>query len=135
MNREQQIDKEIEALEEEREQLRARKLFQCFCGKKSRLDKWILISDHHYIRPRGCSGGDYWAFSKEYHLVCPKCGGMGRVIHRSWAKDDPKENASYNFVHEYRQYFGERLNAYGDGYTVEELRKKKKESEERRSIY
>lgn len=124
MNREQQIDKEIEALEEERELVRSRKTLACECGKRSQLSKWILISDYHYIRPYGCMGGDYWESSNEYHLICPKCDGVGRVYHASYEDEDSEMNTLYKFVHDHARYFGERLKSYKEGCDVEELRKK-----------
>ena len=124
MNREQQIEKEIDALKEELELVRSRKTLACACGKRSQLSKWILISDYHYIRPYGCTGGDYWDFSDEYHLICPKCDGLGRVYKASYEADDSVMNTLYKFIHNHAKYFGEQLKSYGEGYDIKKLRTK-----------
>jgi len=87
-SRERRIGEEIAVLEQERDDLRARKTVKCLkCERRTQLSKAILIRKHHYIRPYSCSGGDYWEFSNEYQVLCTKCGNITRAYIRSFDED------------------------------------------------
>jgi hypothetical protein len=134
-----QIEKQITELENELQVLRSNKMIQCpKCKKKTRLNKATVIDKYHYVRPSGCSGGDYHTFSNEYYLYCEKCdtfnrvyiGGWDRV---SWNSDEFKPEALkdprvqlYLFIKEHHRYFGEKLKDYDEGGTITEIRERNK---------
>ncbi len=126
------IEKDIKKLNKELRLTKQSQLLQCGnCEKTSKVKDWVLIRDHHYIRPYSCTGGDYWSFSNEYHLVCPECQGIGRIYKGSWMKKDDKDLANYEHIRNLASHFGEKLNAYGNNYTLESLRQEAKERIER----
>jgi len=50
------------------------------CGKSSEIGKLTFIRLLHYVRPYGCTGGDYWqADEKDALFVCPHCGYTNRL--------------------------------------------------------
>lgn len=130
MKREDQIGLEIEALIEEREQIRSRKTIKCECGKRTPLKKLIVIKYFYYVDPHGCTGGDYWDFSKEYKWYCTKCEKWHRVYASNFdsiqfnVKTLPLRATNYEFLHSHIQYVGEVLERYGkhDGNTLTEIR-------------
>ena len=112
-----------------------------YCEKRSQLKKWILISNYYYVRPYSCNGGDYWSHEDDYNLVCPKCQEVSRTYKPCYIERDLKENKrvdpkdqmmyhTFKFVEGHKQYFGERLDSYGDGTNVEVLREKKRKSDQ-----
>jgi len=143
-SREKRILKDIDILNQEVDDLRRRKIIKCLhCKKGTQLSKAVVIRDHHYISPRGCSEGDYWMDSKEFRFVCFKCGELSRAYIGSmeqihWGKDEPTPEALktspkvqlYMFIRAHTRYIGEILDDYDyDCQTVDELRKKNEERE------
>lgn len=51
------------------------------CSKTSSLGEWDFVQDHWYVRPHGCTGGDYWKSHEVQtcHIVCPKCRKMNYI--------------------------------------------------------
>lgn len=43
------------------------------CGKVHKATNIDLLELEHYVRPSGCTDGDYWAHS-EYFILCEQCG-------------------------------------------------------------
>jgi len=122
--REKQIDIEIKSLKYEAELIKSKKTFKCMvdsCGKRTPIANTILLSEYYYIGPSGCSGGDYWVFSDEYKVHCPKCNNWNRV----WASYSiPLSTELFKWVSAHARHFGERLDNY-DNQTIEEMREAK----------
>lgn len=43
--------------------------------KQNPISSWIFVQAKYYVRPRGCTEGDYWADGKTEicTLMCPEC--------------------------------------------------------------
>ena len=138
MNREQEINQEIEDLHTEKQSLKSRRMITCLnCQKRTSLPKAIIIRTHWYTQPHGCTGGDYWNFG-EYLHVCLKCNHSNRAYIGSWEKHwrtgkikskalkDPRVKL-FIFLKEHIQYVGEVLDTYDghdDNKTLDEIREK-----------
>ena len=111
---EEQLDKQIEELKAQREELRKNKTWQCpKCKKRTKIDKLGLLTDQYYVEPYSCTGGDYWKDSGEFFISCPKCEREIRLYKNQTAEGYDK---AYNVAKEYRWYFGrkgERFASYG----------------------
>ena len=73
--------------EERAKQLKAvRKLaVRCSeCKKSAPLHRWTFIQNRYYVRPSGCTEGDYWVSSLFEHcdMECPLCGKRNRINFR-----------------------------------------------------
>lgn len=46
------------------------------CRVASRLSSWGFVQKMYYVRPSGCTEGDYWVprDTETCDIVCPKCG-------------------------------------------------------------
>lgn len=54
------------------------------CGKPSEIGKLTFIRMLHYVRPYGCTGGDYWqAQENDALFVCPHCGYTNRLLYKT----------------------------------------------------
>lgn len=51
------------------------------CGKTTQIKDLVYIQTHWYVRPRGCTEGDYWN-EGEGNFVCPHCGHLNRLYNR-----------------------------------------------------
>ena len=146
------ITEKIELLEAERDSVRSKRTIQCeHCEKRTQIGKATIISDHHYVKPYSCSGGDYWNFN-EYLYFWQKCCKPNRAYIGSWNKikydggdklsnitpeslTDPRVKM-YLIIKEYNRYFGEHLQSYDDlGGSLDDLRKKNEERKERKNEY
>lgn len=77
MNRIEEINAEITALEVEKIAIKKRKLVTCAkCKKRTTVGKLIIFNEEWYVSPYGCTGGDYWNTSKRYEFFCPKCEAL-----------------------------------------------------------
>ena len=131
--REKEIDVEIERLKQEQEDIKSRKSIQCIrkeCTKRTKISKIIAVSEHHYIRPYSCSGGDYWEFSNEYQWICPKCNHWIRVHKRRMDYNDKPTDWTgtgdlFEFMSAHRSHFAEWLDNY-DYKDLDEIRKNNK---------
>ena len=138
MNREKEINKEIEALHKEKQDIKSRRMITCLhCQKRTSLPKAIVIRTHWYTEPHGCTGGDYWNFG-EYRFVCMKCEHATRAYIGSWEKHwrtgkikskalkDPRVKL-FNFIKKHIDFVGEVLDTYDgqdDNKTLNEIREK-----------
>lgn len=54
------------------------------CRKRTPLHRWTFIKNRYYVRPSGCTEGDYWVSSlfEHCHLQCPACGKRNRIYFR-----------------------------------------------------
>lgn len=53
------------------------------CGKSTEIGKLVFIRMLHYVRPYGCTEGDYWqADEKDGLFVCPHCNYTNRMYGR-----------------------------------------------------
>lgn len=118
------------------EQAYSRKRIECpCCNKSSPISSIELVCQYHYIQPRGCTDGDYYVFSNEYLLVCPKCQGLGRVWKRSLSYVDgvPKPDPMlelFEFIQANSKLFFEVYDNYDYG-DIEQIRKKHKQRQEK----
>jgi len=48
------------------------------CGGMHRIQDLTYIQTHFYIRPHGCTGGDYWK-QGEGQYRCPACSHLNRL--------------------------------------------------------
>ena len=145
MNREKEIDKEIEALREEKQELKSRRKVKCLhCKKHTPLKNALVVRTHWYTSPHGCTGGDYWNFG-EYQFFCTKCEEFSRAYIGSWEKHwrsgkvkpealkDPRVKL-FNFIKKHSEFVGEFLDSYDgqdNNMTIEDLRTRKREREEK----
>lgn len=148
-----ELDERIMAAYAVKDALKKRKMITCTnCNHKTQISKASIVRDHHYITPHGCTEGDYWLFSKEYHYYCNKCDGWSRAYIMNWEtieeraknpdymksldierqKKDDNRVKLYYLIHNNIQYFNEVLDSYNDNGTITELRAKHKEREERK---
>jgi hypothetical protein len=77
------IDAEIAALKNKRHSLRGKQLWKCtLCQRGTQLRNLHLVIIKYYVRPYGCTGGDYWTAGErpEYMIECVKCGEAIREI-------------------------------------------------------
>lgn len=59
-----------------------RRMRCCSCGKRSRMDTWMVAQTQWYVRPYSCMGGDYWK-DGEKKARCPKCGVWNRFLDKA----------------------------------------------------
>lgn len=111
----------ISKLMEELHKVKKRKRIKCpKCEKRTRIDKVTVLREYHYVRPSGCTDGDYWDFSYKYEWACEKCDTWNVVFWGKSYQDEPPAN--YKFVHNHLPEFGEVLDHYGE-LQIEEIRK------------
>lgn len=73
-----ELSAEQDTLHDQLDEIKARKTLKCQkCGKRTQVKKLTLIQTHWYVRPYGCTGGDYWN-EGEKQFDCPKCGFRNR---------------------------------------------------------
>jgi len=80
----------------------------CCCGKYHAIKTLDLIVTHWYVRPHGCSGGDYWN-EGEWNFICPE-GVNNRLLFNDYdvdytKRDDHKVAAEPAFKRLYRGLF------------------------------
>lgn len=66
----------LSKLNERKRQVIRRMFIRCReCRSASRLASWGFIQKLWYVRPTGCTEGDYWKHheTETCDLVCPKC--------------------------------------------------------------
>jgi hypothetical protein len=74
------IDEQIAKLEAERDRLNRRRMITCEkCKKRARIGGLVLYDKMHYVKPHGCTEGDYRTHS-EYLYDCPQCGHSNRLV-------------------------------------------------------
>ena len=142
--REKELKDQIAKLHLELITVRSNKTILCeCCRKRTKLSNATAVRRYHYIEPHGCTGGDYWMFSHEYLFHCAKCGASNRAYVGSWDKVDWSEDITVENTHprslkEYRvktyflidknyRLFGEKLDDFKYGNTIEEIREANKE--------
>jgi hypothetical protein len=150
MNTEQSIDAQIAALQTQKEILRSRRMWTCpCCSRRTAITKLIAVRQYWYEEPHGCTGGDNWWPSDDYHVWCNKCGEWIRVYkqHRVSEYDiadyktrnqkEREKNPGFFFIEDHQNYFAEVHRNYSKtrGFNLNELRKQKQRREEDRCIY
>jgi hypothetical protein len=48
------------------------------CGKATKIGKLVFYQQHWYVKPSGCTDGDYWV-EDDGHWVCPSCLHVNRM--------------------------------------------------------
>ena len=51
------------------------------CGKTTPINELEYIQTHWYVRPSGCTEGDYWN-AGDGEFICPHCGHLNRLYTR-----------------------------------------------------
>jgi hypothetical protein len=95
---------------------RANKQFMCGCGKMHRVKSCTLIQSHYYVRPSGCTDGDYWSMG-EMQIVCPDTDNKNRLFFNNydidWSlRDHYVHNAGDQFRRRYKSLFKEVIDDY-----------------------
>ena len=120
MNREQQINQEINQLAAERIMIRQRKQWTCpLCNKRTIISSLKIIEENFYVSPSGCMEGDYWLGANEYYIRCPKCTNITRVMndciqiqpHRT-IHTTINGSKPYELIKKYRGSFNETIQWY-----------------------
>lgn len=98
----------------------ARKKFLCqACKKMHAIKDCVVIQTHYYVRPHGCTGGDYWC-AGELQVVCPKTKIRNRLLFESYYKTpyeirgDFNHNAEQQFKYRYKELFKEVVDEHND---------------------
>jgi len=143
--REKEIKKEIDnhnaqisALHKEQDSIDSRKTIKCKCGKRTPIKKVLVLRDHWYETPSGCTGGDMWHRSDENHWYCPHCESWQRayIFSSSKAKKSDKNLSltakNWFLTQSLMSHFGEVLNQYNEK-TLDEIRAANKKEKERRA--
>lgn len=103
----------LKRYEAEQFEKRKRALIQCAaCPAKHPLGNLDAIATHWYVRPSGCTDGDYWV-EGDFHFVCPHTGVRNRIFF--WDSYDDREagiNAGDAFKQKYRSAFNSITNEY-----------------------
>lgn len=74
----EEIEQQLELAKRMRHAASRRRKIRCTsCGKLHIVGKLTYIQTHHYVKPFGCTGGDYWTES-EGQYICPSCGHRNR---------------------------------------------------------
>lgn len=127
-NRIKQLEKQLEEAKKEEAEQNARKRFKCGCGSYHSIKDCEVIQTHWYVRPYGCTGGDYWN-QGELKIICPKTGLRNRVLFetieevpwdkRNELKYSPERQFRYAYVdlfkkviEDYEEDKGETYNNY-----------------------
>lgn len=73
------LDRRRKQLLRERNELLSHKMLTCKgCGRRMRLDSIVYIQTRFYVRPHGCTEGDYWK-DGEGQWRCKHCGFINRL--------------------------------------------------------
>lgn len=134
INKVEEIDGQIAALRERREQILRSRSIKCpKCERRTLLKNATVIRTFSYVPPYGCTGGAYWAADGEYQYYCSKCDQFNRAYVFEWDKErvpdrkyDIDRIALYEFIKTHYSYFGERLDNYDKGGTIDDIREKDK---------
>ena len=92
------VKNKLQQLAKEKDNILSETLVECTnsvlgygCGQKSMVKDLTYIQTHWYVRPSGCTGGDYWN-QGEGQFDCLHCGIRNRLY------DKPKiEELKYLF--------------------------------------
>jgi len=78
---------ELAVLRSQEKTLLERKKIKCpRCGTYHTISKTVLFQEHFYVRPHGCTGGDYWN-DAEIGFVCTKCDNFITDYHNPKIKE------------------------------------------------
>lgn len=75
------------------------------CSNVHAFETLDVIATHWYVKPSGCSDGDYWN-EGEWHFVCPETGVRNRLLF--WDDYDAKKagcDAQEAFKRKFREFF------------------------------
>ncbi len=73
---------ELSLIGERKIEAARRKILSCaYCRKVSAIFLWVFVQKHSYVRPYGCTEGDYWNRDEAdvCDIICPKCGKANYV--------------------------------------------------------
>ena len=152
MTKIEEIDKTIADLRNQKEQILKSRTVKCsHCNKRTALKNATVVRNFSYVPPSGCTDGAYWATNGEYNYYCAKCGHFNRAYVLGWEKEGKTNNhvslkpetrkydidrvALHKFIEMHYSYFGEHLDDYDKGGTIEEMRErdiKRKQAEKDR---
>lgn len=95
------------------EKQRANKQFRCGCGKMHRIKDCVVIQDHYYVPPSGCTDGAYWT-PTELQIICPDTDNKNRLLFNidCTSQHHFEYNASDQFKLMYKHLFKEVIDDY-----------------------
>lgn len=77
--KEKELQKQFDQIKKDLlEEKKNRKVACGNCSKLMRIGALDITDVYGYIRPSGCTGGDYWTHGY-YEFKCPHCKGMYRL--------------------------------------------------------
>lgn len=97
--KERKLNAQIGALQGQLQKAKDNRRWTCpSCSKKTRISTVELMTEHYYVEPYSCSGGDYWTTEKQppFHVVCSECTKVHRYC---------TNTAGYDFLEHYRYSF------------------------------
>jgi hypothetical protein len=53
------------------------------CGRKIKIKNLVIFRSEYYVSPYGCTGGAYWTISNNVEFLCPKCGDVNYIKHKT----------------------------------------------------
>lgn len=113
----EKLKRELEKEEAKQEAANGRKKFLCACKSMHSINQCFAIQTHWYVRPHGCTGGDYWN-SGELQIICPKTGIRNRLLYDSYYKvewnkrHDHDYSADIQFKYQYKHLFKKVIDEY-----------------------
>lgn len=110
----------IAKLEKKREKLQERLEIKCACceNEMHKIEDLTVIQTYWYVRPFGCTGGDYWN-KGEVNFICPKTGYRNRLLFDTHdVPYDKRQNYAHNpemqFQDKYMGLFKEQKDTHGE---------------------
>lgn len=95
---------------------RSKRTIQCdACKDQHRIGELDAIATYFYVRPSGCTDGDYW-LEGEWHFVCPATAVRNRLLfHQSWEERENGVDAEDTFKRMFRSAFKSMAKEYEHG--------------------
>lgn len=95
------------------EERNRRRSIECVsCDDYHEIGELTAIQAHRYVRPHGCSEGDYWR-PQELQFVCPKTEVKNRLLFRNYGvSPGDKNDFEAQFIGMYKGLFGEVIDVH-----------------------
>lgn len=92
-----------------------KKMIPCAaCERRHQIGKLDAIATHFYVRPSGCTDGDYWR-EGQWHFVCPNTGVRNRLLFQcSWEEEQHGVDAEAAFKSRFRSAFKSMVEEHND---------------------
>lgn len=101
------IDAQIAELRAKRDAVQRSRLLTCYhCNQQTVISSLTYIQTHWYVRPHGCSGGDYW-LPGEGRFKCPHCDKINRLLRTGEKNPFIIRDGKHAGVDQLKLYFAE----------------------------